>query len=357
MKSTTTSQYASSTNDSKKKRKVNVSAAIESNSNNNDAKSNKKHKQIKDDSEDDFEDASSNEAITTKKKANTIAPTKKDHGSDGDSEEEEDADKKEDAHHDKTRKRDHERSVMEAQKKNKAAGVRGKIWVDHLPGRFSGRKWPMKPGFKNVNVCSGAAGIWKQLSPMKLGPIKIGEYLNENQQAKDKGMSAYKVPMPETAQNMENLWQFSKVWRGEFDEKKGIPIKDFFTRRASGWKDNTGHRHVKKGNDPSTGKPYVPLFAWWAGEKLKYIEARRRIYCPIYAREVANTAAFKKLMQMVDDGFNVQILGHDGYNRGTLTWNQCFLDERRPFGHEMVLACLLEGVAPWRQLNENEEDN
>jgi hypothetical protein len=83
---------------------------------------------------------------------------------------------------------------------------RGKVLVDKLPGRFSGKKWPVVEGYKNVNVCSGAAGSWKQLSPMLLGPISPTKWGWNSEE--DYGKKTYGITMPLVARNLENLWYF-----------------------------------------------------------------------------------------------------------------------------------------------------
>ena len=54
------------------------------------------------------------------------------------------------------------------------------------------------PGFTNIQVCSSnALPEYKDLSPMKLGPINTGD-----------------AKYPE-CQNLENFWNWSKVYRHE----------------------------------------------------------------------------------------------------------------------------------------------
>jgi hypothetical protein len=155
--------------------------------------------------------------------------------------------------------------------------------------------WPNKEGYLNINVCSGAKGIFAQLSPMRCGPISYEDSHTNG-----------KVSVT----NVENLWQFSKVWTGELD-KKGEPTEEFFDRREKGWKDPKGRRWVKKGDGIN---PNVPLCSYWNGKKLDYIDARKAIYCPEYANSVVKTEAYKKLEEMLEEGYNIQILGFDGYD-------------------------------------------
>jgi hypothetical protein len=68
------------------------------------------------------------------------------------------------------------------------------VRCDKLPHRFSGQKWPHKEGWKNINVCSGSAQIFRELSPMKLGPI-VYDLSSEGKQG------------TLTALNLENCWR------------------------------------------------------------------------------------------------------------------------------------------------------
>lgn len=198
------------------------------------------------------------------------------------------------------------------------------IRINKLPHRFSGQKWPKINGYVNINVTSSANGCWRELSPMLLGPIiYTGEGVNI------------------TVKRFENLWQFSKVWPSDIDKETGLPNKEWYFRRYEGWKSDKGVRYVKKGSKP--------IYSFWAGQKLSYIEARRIIYCPIYEALARRTNAFKKLKSMFDAGYKIQILGYDGYDvKVPDDLHKCFLDESRPFGHELVLACMLVDVYPWK---------
>jgi len=204
------------------------------------------------------------------------------------------------------------------------------VRVNRLPHyrskTITDKRWPKIDGFRNINVCSSAHGIWKELSPMNLGPIESG------------GVKA---------QNLENLWQFSKVWQGEVNNKGEI-VKEFFERRAKGFKDKKGHRWVKKGTGINRN---IPLFSYWNGERLLYLEARKKIYCPLYAEYVVKTKAYKELEKMINDGYNVQIIGYDGYDFGGKQLRECFNDISVPFGHELVLACVLLNQRVWEDDN------
>ncbi len=212
---------------------------------------------------------------------------------------------------------------------------RGQVRCNKLPNRFASlpedRNHPQIEGFKNINVCSGSPSKdWRTLSPMLLGPIEY--QFHEIGDEKETHLFAT---------NLENLWQFSKVWPGEEDAKTKLPSRIFFTRRQQGWLDKKAHRRVKPG---------APLYSYFKGEKLNYLEARRKIYCPLYASLVEKTPASQKLYKMVhEQGQNIQTLGYDGYAFSGKTLRECFLDTSRPFGHELVLVCLLLNDRVWEQ--------
>jgi len=240
---------------------------------------------------------------------------------------------------------DEENKDIEELSPLKSLRTRGQVLVNKLPGRFAkdpttGKafKWPVVEGFKNINCTSGGQGIWWQLSPMYLGPIMVSEWGWSH--ATDYGEKTFGIEMPLQATCLENLWQYSKCWSGEDDPATNQPEKVFFERRAKGWRQEKGQRHVKKGA--------VTLYSLWGTEHLTYIEARRRIYFPIYSELVKKTEAYKKLEALLDDGTSIQLLEFDAYPLGDKTWKECFEDASRSFGHGMVLACVLQGLEPWK---------
>ena len=161
---------------------------------------------------------------------------------------------------------------------------RSDVRVDKLPYRWDPtpgpKTWPVVPGYKNINVCSGSRGIFRNLSPMLLGPIP------------DVGV-----------QKLENLWQFSKVIESELDDN-GDPGMVFLARREEGFSRPKG---IRRKSDKSPVK-----FFYWEGEKLDLVEARKQIYCRYYEQLVEKTDAYRALEQLIKDDINIQILGYDG---------------------------------------------
>lgn len=217
------------------------------------------------------------------------------------------------------------KKVVKAEKRTiKISHKRGNIRVGKLPYRWDPspgpKTWPVIPGYKNINVCSSARGIFKELSPMYLGPV-------------------------EDSQTMENFWQFSKVLNSEIDVN-GDPGQLFFERRETGFSSPKG---IRRKSDKSP----VEYF-YWKGEKLNLVEARKRIYCYYYELLVVKTDAYKSLEDMLKRGINIQILGYDGHDydpEDDSSGSQLieFLqDTSRSFGHEFVLAGLLTNKKVWR---------
>lgn len=105
----------------------------------------------------------------------------------------------------------------------KRAPERGHVAVDKLPHRFAkgpdgkGIPWPEKAGYSRINVCSGAPGINKQLSPMLLGPITVSQH--GWSAATDPGKKHYDILMPGMSHNLENLWYVSVLY-SPFDKQQ-----------------------------------------------------------------------------------------------------------------------------------------
>lgn len=228
----------------------------------------------------------------------------------------------------------HKETIKQARQANKDAGLRGKVRCGKLVHRFdtsgADKNWPTVDGYMNINVCSNAPGIYKNLSPMILGPI----YYN----TADEGDQ---TPVVLKAKKLENLWQFAKVWNGERNEISKKPIKAYFDRRKEGWEQEKGQRRVMRGK---------PLYSYWKGMDLSYSDSRDQIYCPLYEALARKTDAYKQIENLLNDGYNINIIGYDGYDyeRETMSLTECFADLSRPFGHELVLCSMLSGEIPWR---------
>jgi hypothetical protein len=171
-----------------------------------------------------------------------------------------------------------------------------------------------------INTTSRSNNWSKGLSPFFLGPVALyGEY---------------------KAQNVENAWQYSKVY--EEHAENGEPTPDYFIWAKAGWAKDSADRYPM-------GKGRKPLYSWWDGQKLPYVEARKRIYAPLYAGAVENTDAYKMLKEIHEFRGDICLWDFDGYDHHKLNMTyQDVLDcPSRKMGHAFVLAMMLDNQRLW----------
>nr|QBK92880.1 MAG: uncharacterized protein LCPAC403_00140 [Pithovirus LCPAC403] len=187
------------------------------------------------------------------------------------------------------------------------------------------------PNFKHQNRKDGFG--CKSLSPMSLGPV------------------VHKQPDLPDAENLENFHQGSKVFSSEIIDEKGDPTSTFFDEQKKMFKDKIPHRHKE-----AAKKKNVPLHWLWkmknsTFKRFRYVESRQ-FYCTFYERLSEDLPDLKRLKDMIEEGYNLQICGYDAIDDLTPdNIEQHYLDSLRPFGHESVLLCLLvlpEDKYPWR---------
>lgn len=180
--------------------------------------------------------------------------------------------------------------------------------------------------------------VWPKF---RAAPAGIIVDTTSNTSTKFRYLSPFMLPAP-PAQNLENLWQFSKVYYPEHVDKDYNPNHQWHEWQRKGFLDRKAHRYPM-------GKGRKPLYSMWQGERLKYVEARRRIYIPCYARNIVATPSWKHLVELynhcVEEGSNLILLDYDGYDHYSenLTLEQAASDPSRKFGHAFVLYGLLTG--------------
>jgi hypothetical protein len=192
------------------------------------------------------------------------------------------------------------------------------------------------------NVTSTSRETWcKELSPFCLGPIEL--YRNES------------TGEMYTAKNMENAWQFCKVYPQFADAESRSPSNDYWTWAEKGWKDSQAHRF------PLGRCANKPLYSLWNGKQLNYIEARKAIYAPLYAKYVEQVDAYRKLKDIYmkyccGDTNNKEtrpmaLLDFDGWDYlGQGYRLEQTIDLSKPkMGHAFVLVGLLENNLFWLQ--------
>lgn len=185
------------------------------------------------------------------------------------------------------------------------------------------------PNYKHGGRTDGIGS--PSLSPKSIGPIEHGQ------------------PGLPKALNLENFHQGNKVFPDEVNEN-GEPLLEFYKVQKKMYNDPEPHRHKQ-----SSGGKNVPLFSVWRDKdgiehKIDYFTSRQ-FYCNYYERSVCKNPDFAKLKRLIKRGYNLMILGYDGYDVN-LPIEEHYLDISRPFGHELVLYTMLthdESSYPWRK--------
>lgn len=169
-----------------------------------------------------------------------------------------------------------------------------------------------RKNFKNYINTTSSGTEFKGLSPFFLGPINLyGMYI---------------------AQNVENAWQFSKVYK-QYVDKYGMPTEEYFNWAIKGWNDKFAHRYP-------LGKNVKPLYSLWNGQQLNYIQARKQIYIPLYSVSVQKTEEWQNLLDLIRKGNEIVLFDYDGYS----DYNSIEEVENNPnkkMGHAFVLAKIL----------------
>lgn len=172
------------------------------------------------------------------------------------------------------------------------------------------------PQRENVlNVTSSSKDWGKAFSPFFLGPVSLYQNMR--------------------AENVENAWQYSKVYPQHIGPD-GNPTQEYFDWARAGWADKWAHRYPM-------GKGAVPKYSLWKDQRLSYIEARKQIYIPLYTQAVVRVPEFQRLKDWARTE-DVYLRDYDGYNHKALdmSMDDVIHCEERKMGHAFVLAALLE---------------
>jgi len=175
---------------------------------------------------------------------------------------------------------------------------------------------PLPKDAEIVDTTSGTHPDWKQLSPFIL-------------------------PAP-PAKNMENLWQYSKVYQCHASIVNGLPREEWYKWRNDGWNNPKAVRYPM-------GKGVKPLYSYWNDTILDYITARKKIYIPEYSKNVVTTNSFQKLVELkaVCDFYHrdLVLLDYDAYDHQALGMSLIDVvnNPDKKCGHAFVLLSLLTG--------------
>jgi len=162
-----------------------------------------------------------------------------------------------------------------------------------------------------------------------------------------KGLSPFLIkPIGEDAQNVENFWQYSRVFNEHVDEN-GEPNESWYKWRDEGFKKKLGDRYPM-------GKGAKPLYSFYKGNKYGYIEARKKMYAPVYAKSVVMTRAYEELYKVYKNNDDIYLLDFDCYDNEKLgmTMKDVINCETRKMGHCFVLKnMLIKDIKPYTKLN------
>jgi hypothetical protein len=226
------------------------------------------------------------------------------------------------------KKKSHEESVELAAERNRDEGKSGKIIVSKMRMMKSVEDvdgfLKVFPNHRHGGRTDGL-GV-PELSPMVLGPVK------------------HREPDFPPAQNIENYFQSSKVYPHEADEE-GNPLPQFYETRRKMFESEIPERHKFPGLKE---KPLYSVFFEREGKEHHYsYVASRQFYCRQYQKLAFKTEALQKLFDLVERGYNLQILGYDGFDLDSEVENlkeiiaEHYRDGSKPFGHEAVLFTLM----------------
>jgi hypothetical protein len=150
-------------------------------------------------------------------------------------------------------------------------------------------------------------------------------------------LSPFLLPAP-PAKNLENLWQFSKVYKKHIMPIDGYPDASWYK-----WRD-VGYANPKAVRYPM-GKGAIPEFTYWNDSKLGYIDARKQLYATEYTKNVVKTDSFKRLYELFTNGTEISLRDYDGYDYQPLgmSLKEVINNPNRKMGHAFVLAMILEG--------------
>lgn len=273
-------------------------------------------------------------------------------------------------------------TVMAARKENIKEDRRGLVRVGRIASRMDkGERFPKTAGFINIAVTShNTNGIGSELSPYKLQDAdghlmeniwqfaKVYSFIPDYEDKKTGWSYSREIHIDKKTQSIkQNYWS----WR-----KKGMEFKEPIRYPVG-----IAHRqYCKYAVWPQSGKlaDAVNMNEGTEFVTYKYVPARVKIYCPVYMEMAKKCKDFDVICQLLDEGYNVQILDVDGprrpapttgvetpfpYNQmpegkygengvGSIEINEANIkallaNVSQPFGHGYALACLLVGHPEW----------
>jgi hypothetical protein len=166
--------------------------------------------------------------------------------------------------------------------------------------------------------------------------------------------------------NIEDCWQCSKVYPAHLENidhtKSNKWLKNWEQYSKIGRFSNEARRHripkgkwIDKMQQITHKNKNIPLFSYFEGEKLSYIQARKKMYMLWYEQLCKKQNTFLDLYHRHLNGENFILFDYDGlqHDKYNFDINKELLiklidNNNIPFGHGLVLACCLLDFPLWR---------
>jgi len=140
------------------------------------------------------------------------------------------------------------------------------------------------------------------------------------------------------SKNIENAWQYSKVYSKY--NNNGKPSSIWFTEfRDKGFNLEVANRY------PLGRDNREDYYFYWNGDILDRREARYLIYIPLYSKYVGETEEYKELKHLYEKNTRIAIRDFDTYDIGKRDIFKDIVDNiNRPLGHGFVLYLMLNNL-------------
>lgn len=152
---------------------------------------------------------------------------------------------------------------------------------------------------KNKAFMLAHPGFAKDISPFFVGPVKASD--------------------GEVANIFEHFWQCGKVYPCHYINNQITP--EFFEWRKKWYEKTSVSNKKSESRHPNKELGYEPsdclfniFYEDGVYKHLDYIEARKKLYAPEYAKLIVNSESFKWLKSLLEQGKKIAIVDFDGFN-------------------------------------------
>lgn len=156
-----------------------------------------------------------------------------------------------------------------------------------------------------------------------------------------------KTLLPIKAANMENAWQYSKVYEGY--DKDGKPTPEWFVWSQRGFNARWASRYPM-------GKETKPLYSWFKEKRLDYVEARKELYVPLYRNMLGvNKICIEAVNELTERAKvkDIALRDFDGYHTND-SFETILNNPNKKMGHAFVLReVILERLEAQKDCSQN----